>query len=303
MQGGVMATTHATRWWIAPPRPDESLRSVVARAADLYRLDVPRLWRALQGSGQAIGDLDDPPARQLCLMAQAMAVPAARLHAHRLPDAPWLLAPEARLASCPRCDEEARVAGKAPIYRRSWARVLSTSCGEHAVPLRRSVSVLSPGDRGFKLPLPESEDALALLGMIERFGITLDGCLYFGKPWPSEWKGTPALARAGLLRACCNLDSQAQWVPIDDVQPLATLLLDIHGSRHRCSPTHHGVGWEGFRRIATPALRRAALWLVAWECIPNLPSEFWPGTSRQFGSLLTPLPRKLPRPPKSAGRR
>ena len=72
------------RWWVSPPGPDESLRSLLGRVADLYESEPGELWSRLNaGDPQAAGEVDDPSCAALHRMAQALGVPGASLQAHR----------------------------------------------------------------------------------------------------------------------------------------------------------------------------------------------------------------------------
>ena len=64
------------RWWVSPPVPDESLRSLLGRVADLYESEPGELWSRLNaGDPQAAGEIDDPSCAALLRMGQALGVP------------------------------------------------------------------------------------------------------------------------------------------------------------------------------------------------------------------------------------
>src|SRR5690606_7874054 len=107
------------RWWIRPPMPDETLRSVINRAAALYECPPKRLWECLNWDDpQPYGEIDSPALRVLRRMAIAMGLPPSDLSAQRLPDAPWLLAPQADEVYCPLCWTDDRRRGDPLWFRR-----------------------------------------------------------------------------------------------------------------------------------------------------------------------------------------
>src|SRR5690606_17808087 len=72
-----MSEPSGMRWWIPPPAPDETLRSVLERAAALYRWEPGELWRALNGQGaRDAGTIDTPSSKGLMLLGRALGLPA-----------------------------------------------------------------------------------------------------------------------------------------------------------------------------------------------------------------------------------
>lgn len=266
------------RWWVSPPGPDESLRSLLARVADLYESEPGEVWSRLNaGDPQAAGEVDDPSCAALHRMAQALGVPGASLQAHRLHETPGLLAPAARAAMCPCCWAEDDAAGRPRSYRRAWAHVLRTVCPVHRVhlviPRDRRQPDLAAAQAQQAALTPDDEQILSL---IERFGATLEAALCGGAAWPAEWQGSAVSARRALVQVSLNPGGVRGPPVIANVCPSPTLASLVHGPLHYRGPGE-AADWEAFRRLADPCVRRAALWVVAWQVVPDLPELCSPG--------------------------
>jgi hypothetical protein len=269
----VIGAGTTVRWWVAPPGPDESLGSLVARAAAFFEGESGWLWTNLL-EGRTDIDMDDPPAAVLVRLARATGIAARQLQGHRLADAPGLLARGARSAYCPVCWAEQ--GGEVPSQRRSWMGCFRTVCEVHRAPLL----AWRPHQRAIPLQLPAFDPTdRDILDLIDKFGRTLEGSLLCGEPWPEAWKGDAMAARTMLLRVCFNYDAEAHFAPVSDVVATRTLRPYIHGPI-RIIASKKRVHWDDFRRIADPVVRRAALWLVAWRVMPGLEDRFRPGWFR-----------------------
>ena len=53
----------------------------------------------------------------------------------------------------------------------------------------------------------------------------------------------------------------------------------VHGPSHRQEPVKK-LRWDGYREIADPAIRRAGLWIAAWELMRERSDELSPGLGR-----------------------
>lgn len=266
------------RWWVSPPGPDESLRSLLARVADMYESEPGEVWSRLNaGDPQAAGEVDDPSCAALHRMGQALGVPGASLQAHRLHETPGLLAPAARTAMCPCCWVEDDAAGRPRSYRRAWAHVLRTVCPVHRVHLviprdRRQPDLAAAQAQQAAL----TPDDLQILALIDRLGATLESALCEGAPWPCDWQGSAVSARQALVQVSFNPGGVRGPPVIANVCPSPTLASVVHGPLHYRGPGE-AADWEAFRRIADPCVRRAALWVVAWQVVPELPDIYSPG--------------------------
>lgn len=271
-----MSEPSGMRWWIPPPAPDETLRSVLERAAALYHWEPGQLWQALNGEGATVaGTIDQPSCLALIRIGQALGMPAARLRQHRVPDVAWRLDPAARRAVCPICWELPTPQQEGLPELRSWTHVLRTHCPIHDTPLCLPVARHHAGTDSTKLAALTSDD-LEVLSLIETFGTTLEQSLFFGASWPAPWRCGPIQARRLLVEVSSYNGEGAGHPLIANVAPSATLTSFIHGGRHLLQG---GVAqdWEWFRSIADPAIRRAALWTAAWMTIPDLPQRLSPG--------------------------
>jgi hypothetical protein len=266
------------RWWISPPGPDETLRSLLDRAAALFECEPQSLWNDLHKDATTpAGDIDDPTTTALHRLAAAVGMSSIDLHRHRLPDAPWRLAPEARRTYCPQCHVDEIVAGRPITFRQEWTHVLRTQCPLHKVPL---CLAQVGGVRGWPVSSRRGAERTttdqSILDLIEMFGTSLEQSLFFGAPWPSQWRADPCTTRTLLLRVSLNLGKERAPVAVANVFPSAGLSTVIHGPVHLMEPVD-GPPWDAFRAIADPAIRRAALWIAAWSCIPDLGNDLSPG--------------------------
>ena len=275
------ALESSSRWWIAPPGEDESLRSVLDRAADLYDCNPLDLWIDLHQDPDATLDrVDDPGARSLARMAKAMACPGRKLGEHSLPPGPSLLLPSARHQYCPVCLQEDLAAGRPFNRRRAWARVLRTRCAIHQYPL-----LADPDDSHDPLGLgPNCDTRLTvadqeILDLIDRFAIALELSLFEQAKWPIGWRGNAFSARDRLLRAACNTRVRT-YSPRSSTSNSGALYAYVHGPRHLMDPAEP-LTWDMFRAMEDPAHRRAALWVAAWQLVPNLDASLSPGWFHQ----------------------
>lgn len=266
------------RWWVPPPAPDESLRSLLNRAAALYECPPAVLWDSLHdGDSRPSGDVDAPSCAALLRMAKAMGMRAAQLHSHRLADVPWLLAPRARRSYCPHCWNLDLQHDRPYTLRRGWSRVLRTRCPIHGLPLSLAEEAWASRSGRFRYPIVQfSPHEQGILDLIDEFGTALEKSLYFEAPWPKGWRSTPHRARALLISVTFNMNSVRDFPAIRNIEPGGNLSSLIHGPRHLQEPVSK-LTWDAFRCVANPAFRRAALWATAWTLVPALPSEYSPG--------------------------
>lgn len=282
-----MTIRDTVRWWVAPPGPDESLSSLLVRVADLYESESSELWSRLNANDpHPAGTVDDPSCAALHRLGQAVGMSGAALQGHRLHDTPRQLAPEARLAICPRCWAEDREEGRPLGDRRAWASVLRTLCPIHGTPLviprdRRQPDLTTALEAVNALTAEDKQ----ILALIERFGATLEASLFDGVEWPSNWRGNACSARQSLAQVSFNPGASRAPPLIANVSPSPTLAGFIHGPRHYREPNQTN-GWAAFRRLASPCERRAALWIAAWRAIPGLETHLSPGWVDLPGDLL-----------------
>lgn len=266
------------RWWIRPPMPDESLRSVLSRAAALYECSPEKIWERLNSDDKKpSGDIESPSCSALRRMATAIGIPSSHLLVHRQPDAPWLLAPHSRNVYCPMCWNEDR-AKRAPFFiRRGWNGVFRTTCPNHGCPLRLApaqwaASLLTPS---FQPPVFTQQEQ-QVLSLIESFGDALERSLYSGDPWPSRWRGSPQIARQLLLAVSFNVNEARDFPLTKCIHVSGNLTGFIRGPLHQQDPVKK-LRWDLFRGLADPALRRAGLWATAWALMPERPNHLSPG--------------------------
>jgi hypothetical protein len=270
----------ADRWWLAAPGPDESIRSLVERADRLYGKP-PQNGYAWQdgGGGEASSQLDEPTSRELARLARMLGTSPRDLLSHRMKDGPHLLDLSERRAYCPQCVQEDRVAGRPRSFRRAWARVLVLSCADHSMPLHWAEPRLATEvNFGLEPSLPIlAEEDREILRLIDTLAQTLEACLWRGASWPAGWRGSPHAARALLIRCLCNLAWERALPPVAQLWVPASLTSLIGFPQRHMAPLY-GVPWEAVRRVGRPAWRRAGLWLVAGQVIPDIPKRCQPLT-------------------------
>ena len=269
------------RWWIQPPMHDETLGSLVNRAAALYEFPPKRLWECLnENDPRPCGEVESPSFAALSRMAAAIGMPASDLLAHRLPDAPWLLAPLAEGVYCPACWIEDQRRGDPLWIRRGWRRILRTMCLAHDSPLRLTPESWAARSRALDLCLPDfTQHEQRILDLIASFGEALDRSLYGGEPWPRHLNGNPHIARQLLLAVSFNMNKIRDMSLNKCVQTSGNLARYIHGPLHLQEPVKK-LRWDVYREIADPAIRRASLWVTAWELMRERPDDLSPGWSR-----------------------
>lgn len=269
------------RWWIQPPMPDETLRSVVNRAAALYECPSTRLWEYLNwGDPQPYEVIDSPSLHVLRRMASAIGVHPSELSARRLPNAPWVLAPEADEVYCPLCWADDRDRGEPLWFRRDWRRVLRTRCRVHGFPLLLCPEQRTSWSHVRELQLPDLPTCeQQILELIASFGESLERSLYEGAPWPSNLHGNPHAARQLLIAASFNMN-EVRDIPLTKcIQPSDNLAMYVRGPSHLQEPVKK-LRWEKYRKIADPSIRRAGLWIAAWALMRERPDELSPGLGR-----------------------
>lgn len=284
---GIAVRGSTTAWFVPAPGPDERLGSVVERAAQLYGVTADALLEELTGQAAARVDrIDAAGPHEVRAMARALGVPAARLWRHRLLDAPRWLAPTARHAACLTCWQEDRAIGRPPGFRRAWAAALRTRCPHHGTPLQRAdpANLASVRARAF-VEIPVNAEALKWLDCVEHVGRTLEAVLFEGAAWPADWRLSAEQTRAALLAVSLNLGADDAMLPTSRIVAPTFLEEWVHVPRHAVGPVR-GDPWTAYQGIADPALRRAALWLVAWWTVPGLPDAWRPGWfSRERGDI------------------
>lgn len=132
------------RLLIVPPEPDETITSVLDRAATLYGTtrgelvwELKRNWGSLeQDKLWTNADLDvDPPRSLIRALARALECSDDLIGDLRLASSKWLLDPASRRAYCEKCFDE-DIARTGSVYlRHDWAFSFVTHCRRHKVPL------------------------------------------------------------------------------------------------------------------------------------------------------------------------
>jgi len=286
------------RWWIHPPLPDESLRSVLARAAAFHERKPQEVWEILIAGGPAdAGSVDCPRPWVLARLGQALGIDPAEIFAHRLPDRPWQVRGHEQTAYCPICWNEDLANGQ-PIYlRRGWAHLLKMQCPVHDYPL-----LPVPPEWAIRDPqvsfIPEHSDGTrSVLALIDQFACEFSACAFNRQPWPAQYSVAFEQVRNALILANYSMNNMRDFSLTHQIRPSLPLGYAIHGPRFsQHAPIR--LTWELFRAVSNPAHRRAAMWLVAWHTIPGLPDDLCPdgyGRPLQSGRFAFSRPIKVER--------
>lgn len=278
----------ATRWFVAAPGPDETLSSVVGRAAAFYGGTVELLWVALHGAHVSTsGTPDHPSPEALQRMAHALGVAPLSLRDHRLDESPRWLTEPARRAYCPACWLEDMDAGRPLGYRRAWARVLGTHCVRHDRPLLCSHApsgkdaswmeelVLQRAAMGDAASAYPDGETGKLLRWIDQLGTELDGALFAGASWPSVWRLDRHEVQRRLVTSCHADDGEGGYSSLSRVVVPPDLRRYIHTRNSQVTQSSR-FDWEDLRSLGDPGIRRAALWLLGWQLVPGLPESWGP---------------------------
>lgn len=279
----VSLTEHyEARWLVSTPCADESLRSVLGRAADLYGQEPDILWTGLLGAAQLPPcAIDDPSTEAIDALAYVLAVQPGRLNRLRLPAGQRSLDHGRRHPFCPRCWRADDAAGRPRHFRRAWAKALSLRCELHGTPLvawhasRHQFAPRSSDDISLHELLvdgvekqPEVRDALAY---IHDFADRVARCGDDESMWPSDWNGTLGEALRDLVQVMTP-DGPVESSWLSQTYTSAALRPFIHPGPS--VPEAGGSeGWERFCRTTDPATRRMALWLIGSWVVPSWPDQ------------------------------
>jgi hypothetical protein len=277
-----------TRWFVPAPGPDETLASVVARAAAFYGTSESSLWAGLHG--EDLGDSgtpDHPSPAALQRMGLALGVPARSLRDHLLDPGPRWLKRDARRAFCPACWHEDHVAGRPFGYRRAWARVFTTRCAVHYLPLEYA-HVLEAANGDWITEFVVNQQATAgvatrypfgregeLLEWIDGMAQDLDHAFFGGNPWPSTWRLNRSTAEKRLIGSFRQQSLDSDVLSINRIMVTPALRRFVH-ARTALFASLRSPRWDDFQNLADPGARRAAVWLLGWQLVPNLPEGYCP---------------------------
>lgn len=307
---------------VAPPYPDESISSVIYRAACLYGVDRAQLVDALPigcFSAHAL-DLDDLPYKVIYALAAALDVPEEMLLKHQLfkssPDE--YLSSGARISVCPLCWAEDIQNSRTPYFRRAWAKVLCTFCTVHQCPLvmweknprelgsRQAWLLDLAGD-----PAKRTRILSAIMATAERHSRFICGK---GQSWAGARLGMELLEFEQELQVGTKGDKRpelaALFVTESEVKKLCyyntqspTLLPSEANGWMLCKPTHQPYiehlrsrvkAWTILQSMTDPGVRRAAVLMTAlatnpafcMEGLTGWPLPPKPGTDQWWGVVM-----------------
>lgn len=266
-----------TRWLIAAPGEDESIRSVVGRAGEQYRwlgsFD-ERLTQPL-GATSEYRSLDSCGARDIRMLADRLGMAPRMLFAHRTANEVELAIAPIHAIYCPRCWQQADRSGRPRTFRRACQSLFQLSCPIHpSVPLRQTLLRL----RRYHVVDHERRPtarARECLRWVDHFAATLRACLFDCAPWPTHWCGDANAAKV-LLGACVsNLTTRRGYSLLHNV------MVPLHLGPWLARPTGRieplrGDGWSALRETIDPRTRRLAFWFMGWLTVSDMPIDLWP---------------------------
>lgn len=264
------------------PQPDETISSVLARAAMFW--DVER-WVLLESLGVTTTDWDHPSEPALQGLAEAIGVRASVLQALTVASDQGILPVDRRIAYCPSCWAEDVAQGRAPYCRRAWASCAAIACPVHATPLYAwDVDV-----RGERRPLPALEAARQRsetwhadlahaqtpglhrdLQPLAAFAQTAQAALDGDIPWPAGWRGDRPTGLALVRLLTTNPAPFPDRLVLDRLLPVAGDSRRFAGHRRASASVSSdtGTAWLAF---GDPAIRRTAWWLLARTLVVGWP--------------------------------
>lgn len=135
------------RFHITPPRPDESLSSVLDRACGLFNICRAGVIRQMIHVNSC--DFDAPPQKVCEALASATQTSYEAMQRLSVPaERAWMLVKRAdRDAYCPLCADEDIASGMVPYFRLDWSRLWVTHCHIHGTPLMQWRDMSSTGQR------------------------------------------------------------------------------------------------------------------------------------------------------------
>ncbi|MBW8368500.1 MAG: TniQ family protein [Arenimonas sp.] len=258
------------RLWIPLPSPDESIASILWRAACFLEIDPNVLWGHIVSDVPGDpGTMDAPSSNALRRIANGIGMTPSRLAAHRIPVGETLLEPNARTAACPLCWQEDDVNGRPRTYRRAWAYACRTFCRQHRVPLvapRRPGHLdLSANTHDYaRLSGAEHETIVQMIDFEDRIAAVLDGA----EQWPIEWAGSASGFKVALAQLVSENAATGGRPLVCNIYVSRALEPYIHGPKHYGS-LRNSERWLAFLRERNPAVRRAALWLATVYVSPE----------------------------------
>jgi hypothetical protein len=289
------------RWWIPAPGEDESIRSIVGRAAHRYRYIGSygdRLVAHPSAPRERIPSLEGCGAEDILALADRLSIRSRELFAHRQVDSPDLIIETMRAAYCPRCWAQADRQGLPRTFRRTCQSIFALSCPVHpTVPLRQAMIQArdsSPSEK--EMPSKLTPRARRFLTWVDGFTATLAVCLFKGAAWPTHWCGDPNAAKV-LLSACVtNLTDCRGYALIHNAMVPLHLFSWVRRPAGRLEPLA-GDPWTAVRELADPEVRRLAFWLMGWLTVSDMPIDLWPdgfAGRMAYSSICTFRERPLP---------
>lgn len=288
----------ATRLIVAPPAKDESLSSVVDRAAAQYGIGTDGALGALLrdwAEYQIPFDRDDLPDEMIGALAEAIGITSESLADIGITDEANILAPGARLAYCPLCFEKDLALNRIPYFRKAWSSIFAVTCKEEGAPLfawpmvsaYRTRALPLPGDlrgnRRFSEDV-EIRSALRIAQGIAANDVPADGrvladvaslakamrlSLCGDGTWPAGWHGTVWDAKALLEILTVNRSKLCGRTPLDSLVPSVATAGLFRAYREMQAPLGRRRPWAQIKGIIDPAVRRSAFWVIARTINPR----------------------------------
>lgn len=260
---------------IGPPASDETISSVLDRAANFWGIDRPSLLAAVGAS--SCGEDDDAPSPiTLGAIAEMTGFPPASLAPLTVPDSAQQLQTGHRGGYCPRCWADDVAQQREPYFRRSWASCAALACDLHGNllyawevdngGLRRPPPVMRYPDEGIWLSdLAHAASAInaCLLKPLLAFARHANAALNDAAAWPIEWRGTPETGRALIRLLTNNPAPYSEHLAMDRLVPEGPDARWFSGHRRASKGGVVDSPVTPLHQMADPAIRRTLWWLLA----------------------------------------
>lgn len=277
LRAGSEGSIKYTRWWIAAPGEDESIRSVVGRACEQYRWvgsfgDRLTQRRCTMPERRS---LENCGARDIRALADRLGMAPRTLFAHRTVDEAGFVCAPGYGVYCPRCWQCADRGGRPRTFRRACQSLFQLSCPVHpTVPLRQAILTLRQRQPVGNERRPTAR-ARECLEWVDHFAARLRACLFDRAPWPAHWCGDANAAKV-LLSACVsNLTDTRGYSLLHNVMVPVHLSMWLARPSGRLEPLR-GDAWSALREILDPKARRLAFWFIGWLTVSDMPIDLWP---------------------------
>jgi hypothetical protein len=273
---------------IDAPAPDETLSSVLDRAASFWGVDRSAVVAAMELGG-GICDPDAPSPAAMSAIASTTGFSEESLDALVMDDSDELVLPARRISYCPKCWAEDWAQRRDPYFRRSWSYVASLMCERHGTLLYAwetdaRGNRLSPPTRIRPHPSDavwqshvthaDHETDMRILKPLVAHASHAIATFRDAAKWPIGWRGNSETGRALIALLATNPAPYSERLAMDRLVPRGPDMQWFAGHRSSSRTTPSVCALAPIRRIGNPAYRRTLWWLIArtivvgWSPLP-----------------------------------